>query len=88
MGVTTDEQRRRLGQQRVEAYRERRRHGQVLVPVAVGPLQLAALERLALLEAGERDKLAIAAAIMRFLACAASISTLGDSLWPASEDAA
>jgi hypothetical protein len=60
----------------------------VLVPVAVGPLQLAALERLALLEAGERDKPAIAWAVQRFLNTAAHVATLGDALWPDTEDAA
>jgi hypothetical protein len=81
----TDEQRRQRA--REEAFRERRRHGQVLVPVAVGPLQLAALERLALLEAGERDKPAIAWAVQRFLDTAAHVGALGDALWP-SEDVA
>jgi len=86
MGVTTDEHRRRLGQQRVEACRDRRQHGRVLVPIEVGPLQLAALERLALLGAGERDKSAIARAVMRFLDAASHVSALGDALWPVDEE--
>ena len=61
----TDEQRRQLARERVEACRERRRYGRVLVPIEVGPLHLAALERLALLEAGERDRAAIAWAVER-----------------------
>jgi hypothetical protein len=86
MGVTTEEQRRQLGRERVEAYRSRRRHGRLLVPVEVGPLQLAALERLALLESGARNKSAIASAVMRFLDAASHIGALGDALWPADEE--
>jgi hypothetical protein len=74
------------GRERSEAYRERRRHGRVLVSVEVGTLQLDALERLALLEPGERGKSAIAWAVMRFLDGARHLSALGDALWPADED--
>jgi hypothetical protein len=84
----TDEQRRRLAQQRVEACRDRRKHGRVLVSIEVEPLQLAAFERLALLEVGERDKAAIAWAVERYLASASHVSAMGDALWPASEDEA
>ena len=86
MGVITEEQRRQYGRERVEAYRNRRRHGRLLVPVEIGPLQLAALEKLALLERGARDKSAIASAIMRFLDAASHVGALGDALWPADEE--
>jgi len=85
--VRTDEQRRQLARERVDACRERRRHGLVLVPIEVAPAQLQSLERLALLQPGERDKPAIAWAVERFLNTAAHVSALGDSLWPG-EDAA
>jgi|SRR5215472_12097416 len=84
--VRTDEQRRQLARERVDACRERRRHGQVLVPVAVGPLQLAALERLGLLDVDERDKPAIARAVTRYLDSAAPVAAVGDAIWPADED--
>ncbi len=83
MTLTTDERRREQGRVRSEAYRERRRHGCVLVSVEVGPRQLAGLERLALLDAGERDKMSIASAVSRFLEAAPHVSALGDALWPA-----
>jgi hypothetical protein len=57
-----------------------------LVSVEVGPRQLAALERLALLDAGERDKVCIARAVARFLDAASHVSALGDALWPADEE--
>jgi hypothetical protein len=57
-----------------------------LVSVEVGPQQLAALERLALLDAGERDKVCIAWAVARFLDAAPHVSALGDALWPADEE--
>jgi hypothetical protein len=41
---------------RSDAYRDRRRHGRILVPVEVRPRQLAALERLAPLGAGETSR--------------------------------
>jgi hypothetical protein len=68
------------------AYQARQRYGQVLVSVTIGPQQLAALEKLALLERGERDKEAIGWAIERFLDAAPHLSAMGDSLWPADED--
>ena len=66
------------------AYRERRRDGRVLVSVEVGPKQLAALERLAILEVGNRDKTSIAFAVSRFLETAPHLSAMGDALWPGS----
>jgi hypothetical protein len=86
MSATKEERRRQLGRDRSEAYRERRRHGRVLVPIEVGPRQLAALERLALLDGGERDKDCIAWAVSRFLDAAPHISDLGDALWPSDEE--
>ena len=86
MTTTADQQRREQGRERSEAFRERRRHGRVLVQVEVGPIELAALERLALLDAGERDKACIAWAVSRFLDAAPHVSALGDALWPAEEE--
>jgi hypothetical protein len=81
-----DGERREQGRDRSEAFRDRRRHGRVLVQVEVGPRHLAALERLALLDAGERDKSSIAWAVTRFLDAVPHVSALGDALWPAVED--
>lgn len=53
--------------------------------VEVGPGQIAALERLALLDRGDRDKACIAWAVARFLDAAPHIAGLGDALWPAHE---
>jgi hypothetical protein len=78
-----DQQRREQGRERSEAYRDRRRHGRILVSVEIGPRQLAALERLALLVRGKRDKPCIARAVARFLDVAPQVSALGDTLWPA-----
>ena len=58
---------REVARERTEAYRERRRHGRVLVQVEVSLHHLAALERLALLDSGEREKACIAWAVERFL---------------------
>jgi hypothetical protein len=51
----------------------------MLVPVEIGPRHIAALERLALLERGERDKACIAWAVSRFLDAAPPVSALGDA---------
>ena len=77
MSKTTDEQRRQHGRMRSEAYRDRRRHGRTLVPVEVEPRHLAALERLALLDAGERDKRYVAWAVSRFLDAAPQVFRIG-----------
>jgi hypothetical protein len=87
MNMTIDDQRREQGRERTEAYRERRRRGLLLIQVEVAPRQFAALERLALLDVGERDKACIAWAVSRFLDAAPLVSALGDALWPADEDA-
>ena len=78
---TTPEARERA-RDRSEAYRDRRRHGRVLVTVEVGPYQVAAFERLALLDMGDRNKESIAAAVNRFLEAAPRLSAMGDALWP------
>lgn len=79
----TDDERRELARQRTEAYRERQRRGAVLLRVPVGPREVAALERLALLPVGERDPERMAAAVARFLAAAApAVVGLGDALYP------
>ena len=82
----TDEQRRQLARERVEACRERRRSGRLLIPVAIGPRQMQSLERLGLLAVGERNKAAIAWAVTRYLDSAAPVAAVGDALWPADED--
>ncbi len=81
-----DERRLELGRERSEAYRERRRHGRVLVSVEVEPRQLAALERLGLLDSGERDRGCIGWAVARLLDAAPHVAAIGDALWPAEED--
>jgi hypothetical protein len=59
----------------------------LLIPVEIGPLQMAGLERLGLLAVGERgDKAAIARAVTRYLDSAAPVAAVGDALWPADED--
>jgi hypothetical protein len=86
MSTRADDERRELGRVRSEAFRERRRHGRVLVQVEVAPRHLAALERLALLDPGERDRACISWAVSRFLDAAPHVSELGDALWPAEEE--
>ena len=49
------------------------------------PVDLDALERLGLLEDGERDARAIGRACARFLAAAAALARIGDALWPDGE---
>jgi hypothetical protein len=58
----------------------------LLIPVEIGPLQMAGLERLGRLAGGERNKAAIAWAVMRYLDSAAPVAAVGDALWPADED--
>ena len=83
---STSPEARERARSRSEAHRDRRRHGRVLVTVEVGPYQVAALERLALLEVGDRDKGSIATAVNRFLQAAPHLSAMGDALWPESEE--
>jgi len=77
---------RERGRERSGAYRERRRYGLVLVSIEVGPRQIAALERLALLDVDDRDKASIAWAVSRFLDAAPHLAAIGDVLWPESEE--
>ena len=86
MTHSTSPEARELARSRSEAYRDRRRHGRILVSVEVGPYQVAALERLALLDVGDRDKGSIAAAVNRFLRAAPHLSAMGDALWPEGEE--
>ena len=85
MTHSTTREARERARSRSEAYRDRRRHRRVLVAVEVGPYQIAALERLALLDVGDRDKGSIATAVNRFLQAAPHLSAMGDALWPESE---
>ena len=84
----TEDRRRELARERSAAYRDRRYHGLLIVPIEVSRKQLAALERLALLDVGERDKDCIAWAIGRFLDAAPHLSAMGDALWPEGEEGA
>jgi hypothetical protein len=77
---------RERARERSGAYRERRRHGRVIATVEVGPYHLAALERLALLDVGERDKDVISRAVSRFLDTAPHLSAMGDALWPEGDE--
>jgi hypothetical protein len=74
--------RRDLARRRSEGYRSRRRRGAVLVTIELEPRDLAALERLALLEPGDRDPQRMACAAARFLAAALYVAAMGDALWP------
>ena len=85
--VTVIDEARERARERSEAYRERRRHGRVSVPIEVEPRHLAALERLSLLDMGNRDKRAIAWAVTRFLEMAPHLAAAGDALWPEAEEA-
>jgi hypothetical protein len=58
----------------------------VLVTVELEPRDLAALERLALLEHGDRDPHRMASAAAQFLAAAPYVAAMGDALWPEGED--
>ncbi len=77
---------RERARERSEAYRQRRRYGRVSVSIEVGQHQLAALERLALLDVGDRDKKSIALAVSQFLNAAPHVSAMGDALWPEGEE--
>ncbi len=79
-------QQRQLARQRSEAYRDRKRRSAVLVMIELEPRDLAALERLALLDPGDRDPHRMAYAAAQFLAAAPHIAAMGDALWPERED--
>ena len=70
---------RERARKRREAYRGRRRHGRVSVLIEVEPHHLVDLERLSLLDAGNRDKRAIAWAVTRFLEMAPHLAATGDA---------
>ena len=82
-----DVSRRAVARARTKAYRDRRRHGRVVALVEVSLQQLAALERLTLLDANEWDKARIGRAVSRFLNAADHVSVMGDALWPEAEHA-
>jgi hypothetical protein len=73
-------------QERSAAYKDRLRHGRIYVPIEVGPTQIRALEKLSLLDAGERDRGAIAWAVERFLDTAEHLVATGNALWPHRDD--
>jgi hypothetical protein len=79
-----DEAHQRDLTRRSEAYRSRRRRGAALVTIELEPRDLAALERLALLEHGDRDPHWMACAAAQFLA-APYVAAMGDALWPEAE---
>ena len=67
---------------RQTAYRRRKRRRAVLVAVEVEPGHVAALQSLELLAPGPVTKPALAAAVQRFLSCAASIADIPKRLYP------
>ena len=81
--MTASDEARALARQRSEAYRDRKRRGVVVACIEVDWHQLAALERLALLERGDRDPYRVACAVAQFLRAAPSVAEMGDALWPA-----
>jgi hypothetical protein len=58
----------------------------VLVAIELDPRDLAALERLALLEPGDRDLRRMARAATQFLVAVPHVAAMGDALWPQRED--
>jgi hypothetical protein len=82
--LSTREARERA-RDRSEAYRDRRRNGRVLVTLEIGSHHIAAMERLALLGIGDRNKASIASAVGRFLETAPYVCALGDAMWPEPE---
>ena len=80
--MTAMKETRERARERSQAYRQRRRQGRVSVSIAVGAHQLAALERLVLLNVDDRDKASIARAVTRYLETAPHLSAMGDALWP------
>jgi hypothetical protein len=55
----------------------------VLTWIEIQAADLAAAERLALLQPGERDAQLIACAAAQFLKAAQLVASMGDALWPA-----
>jgi hypothetical protein len=86
--VAKAEHRRAQWRQRAEAARDRRRRGVTPVTVELGLHAIAALERLSLVEPGDRDPRHMAVACSRFLAAAPHVAAIGDAIWPAEEEGA
>ncbi|WP_424139088.1 hypothetical protein [Roseomonas chloroacetimidivorans] len=82
MTVKAIETRRERDRERAEEYRSRRRRGAMAAWVEVEAQNIRALERLGLLELGEREPKAVGAAVSRFLATAGAVAAIGDSLYP------
>src|SRR5690348_9060122 len=78
----TIKERRERNRHSVARLRERERDGRVLVWVEVPAHALRALERLGLLQPGERDKAAIAWAVAWFLETLPGFVAMGDAVWP------
>jgi hypothetical protein len=74
--------RRQASIRRVQAWRDRQRRRAIQVTIELEPPVLAAFERLALLDVGERGAPAVAEAVERYLAGAEAVCRLGDALWP------
>ena len=68
--------------ERARRYRARRRAGAALVPVAVLPGHVRALQRLGLLAEGQPGPAEVGKAVARFLDGAGPISTLAAALAP------
>ena len=66
---------------RQRAYRLRRRHGLVLVVVAVSPAVIDAMRGLELLPVGEPDRAMLVEAVQRFVSCAPAIAAIPDRLY-------
>ena len=81
--MNAEEVRLQKQRQRADAWRERQRRGAILVSVAIEPDAVAGLEALGMLPEGNRDPQALAGAVTRFLAGAATLAELGSTWWPA-----
>jgi hypothetical protein len=82
IGADPDLARRQASTRRTQECRDRQKRRALQVKIEVEPPVVAALERLALLDVGEREPAALIQAVQRYLAGAAAIARLGDALWP------
>ena len=82
MGASIGERRER-NRNAVSRCRDRRREGRIFVSIEVPVHVLRALERLALLEPGNRDKRAVAWAVGWSLEALPGFVSMGDAVWPA-----
>jgi hypothetical protein len=73
---------RQANARNVRAWRDRQKRHALLVTIEVEPAVVGALERLALLGVGERDRVAVAEAVCRYLAGAPAFAKIGDVLGP------